>query len=519
MAIEIRTRLYITTVSLAAAAVLAATVQLWHVQWDASLGLLVVLVAGLVFLGARYPFRLSPQAEASLFTVPLFMGLLLLHPAQAAAAGALGLAGADLLNHRPLRAVLFNAGVSAVMAGAAGMVFWALQADGMSGPLFQWQTVAVALVAGAVLHFTNIVLMAGMVTLRKGMVFWKQWKETWAIDLVQEGGALVLGFAAALLVTHVAVWTVLLLVVPLALAYHAFRRSVEETTRSLELSQQLEAKLAELQEAQAQLVVQSEKLASVGIIAASVVHEVKNAMTVTAGRAELLMRNSDRYFKNERAIEHVNSIYETTRRVTTIVQELLAYSRPNTSVELVKVSDAMEIAADLVGKQAISKGIGIEREYENTPPVEGVANQLQQVFVNLIMNSIDATPAGGRITLRCSREGEHVVATVRDTGAGIPRDVLAQMFQPFLTTKDPGKGNGLGMFVCHRIVTRLGGEIAVNSEEGAGTEVVIRLPIAATEERPAQDPVIAEAPKQACPKPVQNEGDTSPVPSLARATA
>lgn len=201
------------------------------------------------------------------------------------------------------------------------------------------------------------------------------------------------------------------------------------------------------------------------------------------------------------------------------MQELLAYSRPNTAVELVKVSEAMEVAADLVGKQAISKGIGIEREYEDTPPVEGVANQLQQVFVNLIMNSIDAIPAGSRITLRCARDGDHVVARVKDTGAGIPKDVLARMFQPFLTTKGPGKGNGLGMFVCHRIVTRLGGEIAVNSEEGAGTEVVIRLPMAATEERSRQAPAIAEALQHAGLEPAQSAGDAGPAPSLARATA
>ncbi len=134
MAIEVRTRVYIASILAAAAAVLAAAMRLWDVQWDASSALLTLLVASLVFLGARHPFRLSPQAEASLFTVPLFMGLLLLHPAQAAVAGALGLAGADLLNRRPLRAILFNMGVSTVMAGAAGMVFWSLRADGGGSP-------------------------------------------------------------------------------------------------------------------------------------------------------------------------------------------------------------------------------------------------------------------------------------------------------------------------------------------------------------------------------------------------
>ena len=330
---ETRTRIYIASVLVAAATVVGSAIRVWHADWDASNVLLMLLVAGLVFLAARFPFKLSPQAEASLYTVPLFMGALTLHPAYAVISGVAGLAVSELSQRRPLKVATFNLAVTAFMVGISGIVFWALHPADAEFSLTSAYSIIAVMAAGLTLHFTNLLLMAGMVTIRKGSGFWSYWKETWGIDVVQEGGAFVLGFGGALLAEE-ALWTVILLVVPAALAYAGFRRSVEETSRSVELAEhnaslaaQLEERLHELEETQTQLIMQSEKLASVGVTAAGVVHEVKNAMCVTAGRSELLMRNADLYFKSERAIEHVRNIHEMTGRVTKIVQELLAYSR------------------------------------------------------------------------------------------------------------------------------------------------------------------------------------------------
>ena len=123
-----------------------------------------------------------------------------------------------------------------------------------------------------------------------------------------------------------------------------------------------------------------------------------------------------------------------TGRVTKIVQELLAYSRTDTSFVPTRLTDAMDVAADLVGKNAAMQGVNIEKDYEEAPEISGISNQLQQVFVNLLMNSIDASPSGGTITLRCGAEDGYVVASIKDTGTGIPTDVLDRMFEPFRST-------------------------------------------------------------------------------------
>ncbi len=391
-----------------------------------------------------------------------------------------------------MKAVVFNAGVSMLIVSMSGIVFWAVRPAASELSFINPYTLTAVAAAGVTLHFTNLLLVAGIVTIRKGSAFWKQWKETWAIDVVQEGGALILGFVAALL-AGVALWTVILLVVPLA--YVAFRRSVDETRRNVEMAErngslasELKQRLMELEETQTQLIMQSEKLASIGTTAASVVHEVKNAMCVTGGRAELLLRNSELYLRSEKATEHVRSINEMTHRVTDIVQELLAYSRVDTLFKEVSVSKAMNVAVDLIGKKAVGKGVSIVQEYGETLTIYGIKNQLQQVFMNLMINAIDATPSGGTITLNCASQDGQVVASVKDNGTGISENVLSRMFDPFFTTKEEGEGTGLGMFVCRKIVADHGGEFLVNSEEGVGTEMIIKLPALEVPEKHQPNP-------------------------------
>ncbi len=495
---EAKTQLYIAAVLLAAAATAVGAAALWPVQWTASNILASLMVAALVVMASRYPFKLSPQAEASLFTVPLFMGVLLLHPAQAVIAAGCAVILTERMQQRPIRVTLFNIGVTVFMVGISGIVFRSALPAGSALSLALPITMSVAALAGATLHFTNLALIAGMVTIRKGVSFWQHWKETWKIDIAQEGGALILGAAGALLAAQ-ALWAALLLIVPVAFAYFAFRRSVEETRRNVELAQangklatEAQVRLHELQETQTQLIMQSEKLASIGVSAASVVHEVKNAMAVTSGRAELLMRHSQLYLKSEGAFKHVSGIHEMTKRVTSIVQELLTYSRNDANRAAVSLSEAMDVAADLVGRRAAVSGVSIERRYQGTPPVNGVPTQLQQVFVNLLINAVDAMPSGGKITLKCAESDGRVEASVRDTGCGIPEQVMSRMFQPFFTTKESGKGTGLGMFVCNKIVTDHEGEIVIDSVPNQYTEITVRLPIAAEREGSEQRGAKAE---------------------------
>ena len=131
-----------------------------------------------------------------------------------------------------------------------------------------------------------------------------------------------------------------------------------------------------------------------------------------------------------------------------------------------------------------------EREYSDAPQITGVSAQLQQVFVNLLSNALDATVRGGSVVVGCRPSGSKVEAYVKDFGEGIPEDELSLVFgegipedelslvyEPFYTTKEVGEGTGLGLFVCHNIILAHKGEVFLSSVEGEGTTVKVRLPI------------------------------------------
>jgi signal transduction histidine kinase len=122
--------------------------------------------------------------------------------------------------------------------------------------------------------------------------------------------------------------------------------------------------------------------------------------------------------------------------------------------------------------------------------VNAVSAQIQQVFVNLLSNALDASAEQGNITVGCRTVGSAVEAYVQDNGVGIPPELRGKVFEPFFTTKEVGSGTGLGLFVCHKIVTAHNGEIEIDSENGTGTIVRVRLPAVATA-RQTQEPRVA----------------------------
>ena len=469
------TRLYTSLILLVGILLGLVSLWIWSAEWNSYHSALIVLMALAVAIACWYPFRLSPQAEASLFTVPLFMAVLLLHPFQAALAGAGGLLISEGLRKRPAKVLLFNTGVSIAVTVLGGIVFRSLTVASVEFIQLQFRVIMAALAAGVSLHVANLSLVAGVVTIRKGRAFWSTWKTTWDMDVVQEAGILTIGFLAALLANE-AWWTVPLLAVPLVMAYFAFRKSVEETVKNAKLADELQAKMTELTQTQAQLV-QSAKLASIGVLAAGVAHEVNNPMFAISGRAQLLMRSPEKHFKSEKAMQYVSDIQDMAQRVSNVVKELLDYSRPTDSFEPVSLHDAMDRACALVGKLASTRGVEILKLYEDRRTVNGIHSQLQQVFVNLLLNALDATPQGGKITLGTQSENGSCVAYVKDTGSGMSEEVLSKVFEPFFTTKEVGRGTGLGLFICHKIVTTHKGEISIKSKVGEGTTVMVKIPV------------------------------------------
>jgi two-component system NtrC family sensor kinase len=261
----------------------------------------------------------------------------------------------------------------------------------------------------------------------------------------------------------------------------ALSRARAERQALLEtLEQQVEDRTAALKEAQAQLV-QSEKLSSLGRLAASIAHEINNPLAGILTYAKLIIRmlDAERVDEPTRAasVKHLKLVQRETERCTAIVRNLLDFARQRPlSLNDTDVSAILDEAVSLVGHQAALKGLTISKSCTPVPRIKADAGQLRQAIVNLVLNGFEAMQSGGTLTLRCgvAAGGKHVEVTCQDTGVGIPPDRLAKVFDPFFSTKE--MGTGLGLSVVYGIVERHGGTIDISSEVGKGTTVVVRLP-------------------------------------------
>jgi signal transduction histidine kinase len=264
---------------------------------------------------------------------------------------------------------------------------------------------------------------------------------------------------------------------------------------------QLEARIAErtreLQEAQAR-VLHQEKMAAFGLLAAGIAHEVGNPLTSISSLVQLLQRrDADGYTQ-----EKLGLVSGQLQRIQTTLRELVNFSRP-ASTERTRVNpkeildEALNIAkyyrganrllangkrataaADILapaGERRHGRQIEVAVP-DDLPPVWGVRDQLVQVFLNLILNAIDATATGGRIEVRADVQGAAIEIRVRDDGAGIAPEHRARLFQPYFTTKR--HGTGLGLFVTKKLVADHGGSIEFSPQNGSGTEFTVRLPVA-----------------------------------------
>jgi len=252
-----------------------------------------------------------------------------------------------------------------------------------------------------------------------------------------------------------------------------------------------EAKVAErtaqLQQAQRRLL-QADRLASLGQLAASVAHEINNPLSGVLNFSALMGRIlKDDGVPRERVPEfrgYLERVTEQTARAGRIVSDLLAFSRRSKPQRA--ASDLNAIARTTVALVSHKlKLLNVEAALqldEALPPLQCDVSQMQQVVLNLVMNGAEATrPHGsGRIWVRTHKtdDGQSVVLEGTDNGEGIPKEVLDRVFDPFFTTKDDGKGVGLGLAVVYGIVESHGGHIEVRTTEGQGTTFEVTLPVA-----------------------------------------
>jgi signal transduction histidine kinase len=255
---------------------------------------------------------------------------------------------------------------------------------------------------------------------------------------------------------------------------------------------QLEARIAdrtrELQEAQAQLLHQ-EKMAAFGLLAAGIAHEVGNPLTSISTIVQVLgRRDHDDYTRAKLGL-----VGDQLRRIQGILRELVNFSRPaSTERERLRLAGVLDEALGIAKyyKGVKNRSVTVDLPAD-LPPLVGVRGQLVSVFLNLVLNAIDATAKGGHIALGAEAEAGGVRAWVRDDGAGIAPEHQARLFQPYFTTKR--HGTGLGLFMSRMLLAQHGGRIDCDSRPGAGTTFTVWLPGAADEARKAPRPALPEA--------------------------
>lgn len=243
---------------------------------------------------------------------------------------------------------------------------------------------------------------------------------------------------------------------------------------------------------------QSQKMEAVGRLAGGVAHDFNNVLTVIQCNALLVRENLPDDSKN---LVELDEVLQAAGRAGNLTQQLLAFSRR----QMIKPEylDLRKVVEDMTRmlRRIISENIKLElKQHDSALPVVADAGQMEQVVMNLVLNARDAMFDGGQLTLETNTEtlvqdlehrngivpqGEYVVLIVRDSGAGMPPEVLSQLFEPYFTTKEVGKGSGLGLATVYGILEQHKGSIVCNSSEGEGAEFTIYLPVA-KEGRPAE---------------------------------
>jgi two-component system NtrC family sensor kinase len=224
------------------------------------------------------------------------------------------------------------------------------------------------------------------------------------------------------------------------------------------------------------ILTQSEKLAAVGQLAAGVAHEINNPLTAIIANAQILHRELP---PDSDLQESVDLIARAGARAAQVVRNLLDFARKEEyRLGLTDLNDTVGRALELVQHELVARGVIVDLDLApSLPPILASADHLQSVWLNLLLNAIDSldkTP--GQIRVATRRTASELQISVSDNGKGIPADHLTRIFEPFYTTKAPGRGTGLGLSVSHRIVKQHGGHIRVESQLGQGSAFTVILP-------------------------------------------
>jgi len=278
----------------------------------------------------------------------------------------------------------------------------------------------------------------------------------------------------------------------LAASFNGMTTSLQQARSDLQalnesLERQVEERTTALKSAQAQLV-QSEKMSSLGKLAASVAHEINNPLAGILTYAKLLLRLHEEGELTETVREscarNLRLVQRETERCSAIVRNLLDFARQRPpSLKDIDVSAVVEEALSLLSHRLRMQDVTLQKDLPPMPLVKADFGQLRQSFVNIALNACEALNKGGTLTVTSRAVGNMVEVVIADTGPGIAPEHLSHILDPFFTTKD--KGTGLGLSVVYGLIDRHNGTLDIKSQVGQGTTVIVRLPVATPSASPS----------------------------------
>ncbi len=285
---------------------------------------------------------------------------------------------------------------------------------------------------------------------------------------------------------------------------------IRKRHRKWSLFHRLTTEYSELRKESLSTILLQEKMASIGQLAAFVVHEINTPIGFISSNIRVLEKYVSRLvefvdaqadlcksFNNTATLEEIKLLrkkmkveyickdvkdlvresLEGTERVEKIVQDLKSFSRiGHADQSMVNLNDCLDDTINIIWNDLKYKAT-VKKEYGELSPTMCFPQQMNQVFMNLLVNAAQAIEKQGEIHIKTWRENDSVCVAISDTGCGIPLEIMGKLFEPFLTTKDAGKGNGLGLSICFEIIKKHDGEITVQSKVGKGSTFTVRIPI------------------------------------------
>ena len=227
---------------------------------------------------------------------------------------------------------------------------------------------------------------------------------------------------------------------------------------------------------QARLLVQAEKLSSLGQLAVGIAHEINNPLANASLGIQTLKQKLHRTEKDSEIIDRLAAVENNIDRASLIAQEMLQFSRKGRETYVpLDINDVLTSSLTLL--QYKLQNITLTKELAPLPDIMGDPVKLEQVFINILSNSIEAMPKGGKICIASQQENAMVEVRITDTGSGVSAENQSRVFEPFFTTKDIGSGTGMGLFVSYGIIRQHHGTIELSSMPGKGTTATIKIPI------------------------------------------